>query len=246
MVPNARQEPVFNAPTVVAILIGLLIVTHTVLALMPREMAEQWLVQLAFIPARYMDGGAVLPGGEASRYISPLSHMILHGDWIHLGFNCAWLLAFGAIVARRMNALRFLAFTILSGLVGALVFWLVNPQLPIPMVGASGAVSGLMGGVFRFLFNAPRYGGFHVLRETPRAVPAMPLSQALQTPGVLFAVGIWLGLNLVFATDLARLFTDGDIAWEAHVGGFIAGFLLLGVFDEPLVQPPADADFQLN
>ena len=239
METSTGREPIINAPGIVLALLALLILVHGVLVLMPPITAEKWLLALAFIPARYGEGGALLPGGEASLFISPVSHMLLHGDWVHLGFNCAWLLAFGAIIARRMNAVRFILLTVICGLGGAGLFWLANPYLPVPMVGASGAVSGLMGAVFRFLFNAPRYGGFGVLREMPRAVPAMSIPEALRTPGVLVALTIWLGVNLLFATDFAKIITDGEIAWEAHVGGFLTGFLLLGLFDQPF-QPPAE------
>ncbi len=236
-----ENPPIFNAPAIVVASLFGLIAVHTILTLLPRELAEQWVWRLAFVPARYQDTGLDLPGGFASQFGTPVSHMFVHGDWLHLGFNCAWLLAFGTVIARRMSPLRFLAFALLCGLGGALVFWLANLNMVVAMVGASGAVSGLMGGVFRFLFNAPRYGGYQVLREAPRAIPLMTLAEALRDRAVLIAVAVWLAINLVFATDVASMFTDGEIAWEAHVGGFLAGFLSIGLFDQAWTRPSAVA-----
>lgn len=106
------------------------------------------------------------------------------------------------------------------------------------MVGASGAVSGLMGGVFRFLFNAQRFGGYQILRAYPRLIPRMTLGQAIRSRGVVIATLVWLGVNLLFATDLSHLITEGEIAWEAHVGGFLVGFLTFGWFDQAEVSVP--------
>lgn len=233
MDPHARREPVLNAPGVIIALLGVLVLVHVVLTvvLAPAE-ANFWMWRLAFVPARYGADGANMPGGLLSQIGTPFTHMLVHGDWVHLGFNGAWLLAFGSVIARRMATLRFLTFLILSGLGGALVFYLANQNAEVAMVGASGAVSGLMGGVFRFLFNTARYGGYQVLREQPRLIPLMPLAQALVHRGVLTALGLWLGLNLLFATDFASLITEGEIAWEAHVGGFLVGFFFIGLFDQ--------------
>ncbi|MEM7774527.1 MAG: rhomboid family intramembrane serine protease [Pseudomonadota bacterium] len=241
MASPSENQPVFNSPAIVVTLLGLLVAVHALFTMLPDRTADLWIWRLAFVPARYGPDGYFIPGGILSQFGTPLSHMLVHGDWLHLAFNCAWLLAFGTIVARRMNAARFVALSTVSGIGGAFVFWLANPDAQVAMVGASGAVSGLMGGVFRFLFNAPRYGGFAVMREMPRAVPLMTLGEALQSRGVLVAVGVWLGLNLLFATDFASLITDGEIAWEAHVGGFLVGFLTIGIFDEAWPRPTTSA-----
>lgn len=237
MVPETRPEPVFNAPGIVIFVIAGLAAIHAALELVPTDIANEWIWRLAFVPARYGPEGELLPGGLTSQIGTPVTHMLVHGDWIHLLINSAWLLAFGSMVARRMSAARFLAYAALCGAGGALLFWLANPYAAVAMVGASGAVSGLMGGVFRFMFNAPNFGGFQVLREAPRAVPLMTISQALQTRAVLIVVGLWLSLNLLFATDFSSLVTSGEIAWEAHIGGFVVGFLTVGWFDQGL-QPP--------
>ena len=75
-------------------------------------------------------------------------HLVrMHGDVLHLIVNSAWLLAFGTPLVRRMGSIRFIAFSAVCGIAGALVFWALNPGLLAPMVGASGAISGMMGGL---------------------------------------------------------------------------------------------------
>jgi membrane associated rhomboid family serine protease len=238
---DARREPMINAPLIVVLTIGLFVAVHLFVLSTNPDMDARWLLSLAFIPARYDTiEGAALPGAPWSAYTSVITHMFVHADWLHLGINSAWMLAFGAIIARRMSALRFIGFWLLCGLGGAGLFYVVNAMAFAPMVGASGAVSGLMGGVFRFLFHAGQYGGFAGAHASPRNVPLMPLPEALRNGRVLFALGIWIGINLLFATDLASVIAEGQIAWEAHLGGFLVGFLFIGPFDQ---VPPRKPDF---
>jgi membrane associated rhomboid family serine protease len=108
------------------------------------------------------------------------------------------------------------------------------------MIGASGAISGLMGATMRFLFNALDHGGFRRLREAPQSVPLMPLEQALTDKRVLLATAIWLLLNVVAVLGIGAEFAPGGIAWEAHVGGYAVGFLTFGAFDVQLRNEKPD------
>lgn len=229
---TGRREPVFNAPTIVLVLIAALVVVHVVREALPYRDDALVLMYMAFIPARLTEVGAGLPGGALAGYASTFTHALLHADWLHLGINCAWLLAFGALMARRCGALRFLALFAASAMAGAIFFFLVNANQLIPLVGASGGVSGLMGGAFRVIFSASHFGGVHVLREHPNAVPRMPLQVALFDRATMIGVGLWLAVNLIFGLGLADFLQSGDIAWEAHVGGFLFGFLLFRWFDK--------------
>jgi membrane associated rhomboid family serine protease len=106
------------------------------------------------------------------------------------------------------------------------------------MVGASGAISGLMAAGFRILLPAIDNGDIHEMRESPRSVPLASLGECLRNRRVLFAIIAFVVVNFVIA-GAAPLLTDaGGIAWEAHLGGFAAGLLLLGVFD---LRQTADA-----
>lgn len=229
---TGRREPVFNAPTIVIALIAVLIVVHVVREALPHGDNALVTIYMAFIPARLTEVGAGLPGGALAGYTSTFTHALLHADWLHLGINSAWLLAFGALMARRCGALGFLALFAASAIAGAVFFFLVNANQLIPLVGASGGVSGLMGGAFRVIFSAANFGGVHVLREHPNAVPRMPLQVALFDRATMIGVGLWVAVNLIFGLGLADFFQSGDIAWEAHVGGFLFGFLLFRWFDK--------------
>ncbi|MEO1719735.1 MAG: rhomboid family intramembrane serine protease, partial [Pseudomonadota bacterium] len=125
----------------------------------------------------------------------------------------------------------FLVFFLIGGLGGAALFQLVNMGEVKPVVGASGAVSALMGAVFRFLFNA-RARSIFGDAEAQANIPRMTIVQALTNKNVLIAIGVWLGLNAIFATDVGQMIAEGEIAWEAHIGGFLIGFLALGLFDQ--------------
>lgn len=248
MTMEQPRQPMINAPTIVIAFIALFVVVHLGVLSTSPEIDARWLLSLAFIPARYAETpDFILPGAPWSAYSSLVTHMFVHADWLHLGINSAWMLAFGAIIARRMSALRFIGLWLVCGLAGAGLFYIVNAGEFAPMVGASGAVSGLMGGVFRFLFHARAYGGFGGMGLSSQNVPLMTIPQALRHPRVITAVGLWVGVNLLFATDFARVLADGEIAWEAHLGGFLAGFFLIGWFDQVPPRPPFFApEFELD
>jgi membrane associated rhomboid family serine protease len=235
---NERQ-PFFNVPGVVTAVLTLCIAMFAWLALSPEASADWWTLALGFIPMRYDDGIAPeIPGGRPAEATSFVTHMFVHASPAHLLLNGAWLLAFGGAVAKRSGTVRFLAFFLLCGIAGAATFLAFNPHGTSPMVGASGAISGMMGGTMRFLFSALEEGPWR-LREAPREIPLMPLGKALRHPRVILTTVLWLGLNALAVLGFGGPDTGGaGIAWEAHVGGYIAGLLTFGWFDRPL--PPRE------
>jgi membrane associated rhomboid family serine protease len=225
------QEPIFNVPGAVAGLIVMMIGVHVGRQFLSPDF-DNWFVGLtAFIPLRYAGGAADLPGGNVASVTSFITHMFVHGDAVHLAFNCAWLLAFGGAIAKRIGGIRFLAFAALTGIAGALLFLALNFGLFAPVVGASGAISGLMGATMRFLFSALDDGGIAQLRDEPRSVRLMPLSETLTDRRVLLATAIWLLLNVLAVYGIGTGGAAGAIAWEAHIGGYLAGILTFGWFD---------------
>jgi membrane associated rhomboid family serine protease len=192
---------------------------------------------LAFIPARETGLADDLPGGRIAAVTSFITHQFVHGDLAHLGINSAWLLAFGTPVARRTGAVRFIAFFLLAGTAGALLYLVVNGGVLILVVGASGAISGLMGAAFRFLFRSMGDGGPMGLARAS-STPLMPLAETLQDRRILMAIAGWTVLNVLLAWGATGLTEAAGIAWEAHLGGFYAGLLLYGFFDRP--PPPED------
>lgn len=233
-----RREPIVNAPLVVLALLAAFALVHGA-RLFLTDLADAYVVlSLGFIPARYGEEALDLPGGAVSSITSFVTHMFVHGDPLHLLINSAWLLAFGAPIARRIGSLRFLLFSLLCGVAGALTFLALNPGLLAPMVGASGAISGLMGGLLRFLFNALDRGGAGLIPEGARDVPRMDLGEMLRDRRVLLTVGIWVLLNFIFSLGFGGVAESGAIAWEAHLGGFFAGLLAFGAFDRQVEPHP--------
>lgn len=225
--PQPKQQPIFNVPSVIVILCAVLIGVHAI---------RQWFISLrldgdvilafSFIPARYGQLAAFDPWPMA-KFWSPITYSLLHADWTHLGINLLWLLAFGAVVAKRIGSSRFAFLCIAGSVAGAGAHMFAHSEGNIPVIGASAVVSACMGAAVRFAF--PPGGPFG--RDTS-TLPAQTLVQAFSNPQVLAFTGIWLVLNLVFGTGAITLAgEDQSIAWEAHLGGFAAGLLLFYWFD---------------
>jgi len=147
------------------------------------------------------------PVGEAPKLITSL---FVHDGFTHLLWNLIFLLLFGRRVERSLGATRFVMFYLLTGVLSSLAQFALDPHNPIPLVGSSGAIAGLLGG---FLVLFPREP------VTFFRVPAYQL------------IGLWFGLNLI--GGLASLGgSGGDTAFFAHIGGFAAGLLLVRFFNK--------------
>lgn len=232
-----RSEPLFNFPTVIAVLIAAFGVVHAVreLLITPAQDIE-FLLQFAFIPARYAIDSLLyptLPGGVGAEIWTFVTYAFIHGDMTHLVINIIWLLPFGTAVARRFGTGRFLAFFAATAAGGALVHLISHQGELLPMIGSSAAISGFMAAAMRFVFQAG--GPLGVLRSTePHSylVPAVPLRDAMQDPRILAFLGVWFGLNILFGLgSVSLLGVTQPVAWQAHIGGFLAGLLLFPFFD---------------
>lgn len=236
-----QGEPIFNAPAVIMAMLAVLALVHAGREFMS-ETQDAWVVlTLAFVPARYGELAAQWPGAPWAAPASFVTHALLHGDLMHLGVNSAWLLAVGTPVARRMDAARFVAFTALCAAGGALMFLAINPNLQAPMVGASGAISGLMAAVFRLMYAADDSEGWRQLRDDPAHAPRLSLKATFTNRRSLTAILVWVALNFVFAFALSGVISMGSIAWEAHLGGFFAGLLAFDLFDRGEATDGAEA-----
>ena len=232
------REPIFNVPAAVVVVLALLVVVHVALAQVTDVDDEHLIWVLAFVPARYVGFADQIPGGPLASWTSFVTHQLVHGDITHLAINCAWLLVFGSPVARHIGGGRFFIFALVCGIAGALFFMLVRWGEAVPMVGASGAISGLMGAGFRLLLPAIDNGEFHEMRESPRSVRLATLAECFRSRRLMLAVVAFVIVNFVIAFAAPVVTDAAGIAWEAHLGGFAAGLLLLGAFDLP---HPVDA-----
>jgi membrane associated rhomboid family serine protease len=228
-----NRERIFNGPAVVVWLLGLLVVVHGVLWLLPDDAWSLAVETLALIPVRYTPAALDQPGNALLALTSLVTHQAVHGDVPHLVLNSAWLLAFGSAVASRIGTARFLAFAVASGVAGAIAFILLHYGERTVMVGASGALAGLMGGAFRFMFSAFDDGGPGAFHADQRQIRRMSLGELFRDRRAQLAIGFWIVINFVSAMLAPLLTSAGGIAWEAHLGGFAFGLLAFGLFDPP-------------
>ena len=225
-----------NVPAVVTATLVALALVHAVRVwvLSPRANANVLLL-FSFIPARY-DPAVVaqgVPGGLAAQIWTFVSYALIHGNLTHLGINAVWFLAFGSAVARRFGAFRFLVFFVVTAVAGAATHLVTHFGEFVPMVGASAAISGCMAAAMRFAFQRGGPLGLWRAQEGHAYhVPAAPLRVALADPRVLAFLLVWFGLNILLGLgSLSLAGEEQEIAWQAHIGGFLAGLLLFPWFD---------------
>src|ERR1700716_843545 len=224
MLDQPRRERMLNVPAVVIALLAVLGLVHAflVLVLTPEQVTE-FLLLFAFIPARYdphVPPDVVFPGGFAADAWTFVTYALIHGNLNHLVLNGVWLLAFCSPVARRLGALRFLAFMAATAVAGAAAYLATHFGELLPMVGASASISGAMAAAMRFAFQ--RGGPLRLRRDRDEAYrcPAASLPASLRDPRVLAFLLVWFGVNLLFAVvPLGTSDTEQSVAWEAHIGG---------------------------
>jgi membrane associated rhomboid family serine protease len=237
------REPIFNIPKIVLATLVLLVVIHAARLLLLSEQEDvEFLLTFAFIPARYdasvLQGG-VLPGGFGAEIWTFVTYSFLHASWTHLGVNAVWLLPFGSAVARRFGALRFAGFYLVTAAGGALMHLVTHAGEQFPMIGASAAISGTMAAAMRFAFQSGGPLGFwRSGDEAAYRVPAIPLMGVLSDVRVLAFLAVWFGINIIFGIGASPLTgIDQPVAWQAHIGGFLAGLFLFSWFDPPPASP---------
>lgn len=251
---RSPSEPIFNVPRVVTASLTLFGLIHVIRTfLLSPEADIKFLLLFSFIPARYeasplIDGA--LPGGVAADLWTFVTYSLIHGDITHLSLNAVWLLAFGTPVARRFGTMRFMGFFGLTAAAGAATHWATHASDGIGMIGASAAISGFMAGAVRFVFQ--RGGPLSLWRthdESAYRVRALSLSESLRDPRVVAFLAVWFGLNLLFGISSFSFASSGQvIAWQAHIGGFLAGLVAFGSFDpvqrstSGSIDPDSDAD----
>jgi len=223
------REPFLNAPAIVFWLIALLVVAHVVRVMLPEPWPDDLLFEFSFIPARYSADFLAAHGIPAPSLVEQaipfVSYMFLHGNYMHLGVNSLWLLAFGPIVAKRLKTAKFLLFFLFCGIASIALHLIVYFGAEEPVVGASGAISGLMGAAIRIFYGRLMYR--HVTPEGQ----ALPLAPVFSRP-ILGFTAVWLIANFFAGvTGLGLTDETQSVAWVAHLGGYLAGIFAISVFD---------------
>ncbi|MCB0835057.1 MAG: rhomboid family intramembrane serine protease [Bacteroidetes bacterium] len=167
-------------------------------------------------------------GGNFLFYIPFFSNMFLHGGWLHLIGNIWTLYIFGDNVEDRMGKFKYLAFYLLCGVLASATHILFNWDSPIPAIGASGAISGVMG-AYMFLFSSSR-----ILMLIPIFyIPFFFRIPAYVYLGYWFLIQFFSGAGEIISSEVS-----GGVAFWAHIGGFVAGVIIYRFFTDRNYTPP--------
>ncbi len=225
MIPLHDDNPTTITPVVTIALIAACVLVFFYEVSLPEDAAELFVRRYGAIPALFLGHASVAPewvGGPS--YASLVTSMFLHGGWMHLIGNMLYLWIFGNNVEDVMGHARFVAFYLTCGVLAALSHGLIDPTSTVPMVGASGAISGVLG-AYLLLFPHAR-----VLVLVPLGI----FSRIMYVPAAL-VLGLWFVMQVLSGgMSLGR--GGGGIAFFAHIGGFVAGMALIGLFKRPEVR----------
>jgi membrane associated rhomboid family serine protease len=238
MIPISDDNPTLRTPVVTYLLLGAILFTWLViqgagfdafklaasvcnLGMTPGELTGR--APFGFI-LKMGDGLACGVDNEPINRLTPLTSMFLHGGWMHLIGNCLFFWVFGNNVEDSMGRLRFLMFYVVCGLAAAGAHVLVDPASPVPTVGASGAISGVMG-AYLVLYPRVRVNMLFIIFIFIQIIPVPAWAVLLWW----FVVQVISGLPQLMTVEQV----SGGVAVWAHVGGFVAGVVLIKLFRNP-------------
>nr|TFG55562.1 MAG: rhomboid family intramembrane serine protease [Hyphomicrobiales bacterium] len=220
MIPISDDNPVRHTPVLNYAFVACCIAIFVWQVSLTDEQHGRLLQAFAFIPAHFFQSaglfqnvGVPSPDSSGFAWMTLATSMFLHGGWMHLGGNMLYLWIFGNNVEDALGHTRYLIFYFVCGLVAALTQGMLNPGSYIPVVGASGAISGVLAA---YLLIFPRA---RVTVIVPLGILLYPLKIS-----ALYVIGFWFLIQL-----LQGLFADSndlEIAWWAHIGGFISGLIM--------------------
>src|SRR5688572_26350397 len=184
----------------------------------PEQAVQAFIFSWGVVPREYALGGDLPPHIPYPFWTTLMTSMFLHGGWGHLGGNMLFLWIFGDNIEHRLGHVRFVVFYLACGLAASLAHIVFNSASIVPAVGASGAISGVLGG---YLLMFPRNRVYVLSWGGVMAVPA------------IFMLGLWIvtqfinGVGSIAATEET---SGGGVAYMAHIGGFVAGLVLAPLF----------------
>ena len=217
MIPLRDNLPTRHAPVVTLTIIGINAYVFLKEFLLGPRAGQRFILYYGLIPCG-LTGECQIVGRAFSPEVTILTSMFVHAGFFHVAGNMLYLWIFGNNVEDSMGKIRFTLFYLLCGLGAALAQIMVSPASQVPMVGASGAVSGVLG-AYLLLFPQAR-----VLTLIPLGL----FTQLVEIPAMV-VLGFWIVIQLLNGLFTFN-FEGGGVAWFAHVGGFAVGMLLVGLF----------------
>ena len=212
MIPLRDANPTHKTPfiTITLIILNVLIYLYEWFVSSEPALMMAFFDQWAIIPVQ-------LTNDFAPEAITLISAMFLHGSWMHLGGNMLYLWIFGDNLEDRMGQGRYIIFYLLCGLAASAAQIAIDPNSPVPNVGASGAIAGVLGG-YLILFPKAR-------------ILTLVFRMMTQVPAYL-VLGFWFILQLFQGVGSLSITTEGGggVAFFAHIGGFVAGMVLVKLF----------------
>lgn len=197
------REQLINLPRTTKVLAASFLVIHVAVSLLLNAEQQYWVfAHFGFVPARYTGG---LPF-DVTAIVAPVTYMFLHGGWSHVLLNTVMTAAFGAGAERLMGPRRMIVFFVLCSVAAALAQFVVSPFSEAPVIGASGGLSGLFAAIILIMQKMGLGGQGRY--------------------GVWPFVGLWVVITVLLGS-MSGAPGGGNVAWVAHLGGFLAGFLLL-------------------
>lgn len=221
MFPLRDSVPSVATPVVVYGLIAVnALVFFYQLGLAPMQEVE-FIYSYGLVPAQFFDyGGNLRPGVTASDLWPFLTATFMHGGWLHIIFNLWTLLIFGSTLEGRMGSTQFLIFYLCCAVLSTYAHGYFNPTSNVPVIGASGAIAGVLGA----------YAARFPTARITLLVPIVIIPLIFTIPALVYAA-VWFGIQVLQgAWEVMQPSMGGGIAWWAHIGGFIAGLALLPLF----------------
>jgi len=216
MIPLRDATPSHSFPAATVLFIALNVLAF-LYELSLGKALDVFIMQYGAVPLRFILAGQMDEVSTVERFLPLFTSMFLHGGWLHLGGNMLYLWIFGDNVEDRLGTAGFFLFYLACGLGAALTQIYINPTSKIPMVGASGAVAGVLGA---YLILFPHS---HVLA----LIPILFFFQIVELPAFFFLVFWFLMQFLNGAVAITGTpYMTGGVAWWAHIGGFVSGMAL--------------------
>lgn len=215
MIPIKDVNPTERFPFITVLLIAINIIVFAYETMLEQGRSEKFIAAFALVPARLFQHG-ISAAGSVPSGATIITSMFLHGGALHLIGNMLYLWIFGNNIEDAMGRMRFIFFYLLCGVAAAISHAVPNADSTVPMIGASGAVSGILGA---YLLIYPR----------ARVLTLFTLGffiRLIEVPAVV-VLGFWFVLQFLNALAASGA---GGVAWYAHIGGFVAGMVLIGFF----------------